>query len=68
MIHNIMNKANTTIQKSKCQINNEYYSNQLDKIIKIQKTIRGFLFHIFIYRNKLLIMYILIYKKKCNKV
>ncbi len=29
MIHNIMNKANTTIQKSKCQINNEYYSNQL---------------------------------------
>lgn len=46
MIHNIMNKANTTIQKSKCQINNEYYSNQLDKIIKIQKTIRGFLFHL----------------------
>jgi hypothetical protein len=46
MIHNIMNKANTTIQKSKCQINNEYYSNQLDKIIKIQKTIRGFLYRL----------------------
>lgn len=41
-----MKKANNTIIRSKHQINNKDYIAHLDKIIKIQKTIRGFLYRL----------------------